>query len=52
LVCLTDIRLSRYEAKGPVVGSEARARYVLVRLEWEDIASIVEGRPQDSGLCA
>jgi hypothetical protein len=40
---LTDIRLRRYEAKGPVVGSWARARYVLVRLGWEDITAIVDG---------
>ena len=43
LVCLTDIRLSRYEARGPVVGREARARYVLVRLGWEDMTAIVNG---------
>jgi hypothetical protein len=42
-VCLTDIRLRRYEAKGPVVGSWARARYVLVRLGWEDMTTIVDG---------
>lgn len=51
LVCLTDIRLSKYEAKGPVVGSEARARYVLVRLGWEDMTAISDGRPPDFGLC-
>lgn len=43
MVCLTDIRLSRYEARGPVVGREARARYVLVRLGWEDMTAIVNG---------
>lgn len=42
-VCLMDINRSRYDARGPVVGSPARTPYVLVRVGCEAIVGGVQG---------